>query len=1178
MCSAAARRCLASSRGALLLALALGSHIALAAAPFPPGSNLRFRHIGLENGLAQSSVQAVAQDAQGYIWLGTQDGLQRYDGYDFVTYRHDPDNAASLADDSIDALAVGADGSLWVGTADLGVDHLEPGSSQFEHFQHKDGDPRSLSDNTVYTLFMDRERRLWIGTGGGLDVMQADGTFKHYSVPAKLPNGGHVYSLYEAVDGRLWVGSAHGLYYLDRAQDRLVAFMPEGPAPTGDLLGVFTASPIHSFAETPDGGLWIGCGRGLVELDKRDRVQYFFQHKDGVADSLPNDHVLAMLADPDGSLWLGTYGGGVGRYDPVTGGFEAHVHDATDPGSLSADNVETLYRDSTGLIWMGTDSAGVDIYNPETRLFGYYRHRQGDPNSLASSVVWDIYKDDHDNVWVATDSGLTRLDPARRHYVQYKLGDRPANRRDDDLVSAVHGDRDGNIWVGADYGLYRYQPASDSFKHYHLVAGNQNPNGDVVSEIFPDSHDRLWLATGGGLVRFDPASGRVQRFVHDPGRADSLPDDNVQAICETLDGRIWVGTSNGLASFDGMRDSFRIYREDRGDVQSLSYNNVQACHTDATGDLWVGTASGLDHLDVKTDKIKRYFVSDGLPDNNIYAVLPGSSGGIWISTSDGLSHLDAVSGTFRNYGTSDGLQSSEFNGGSAFAALDGELFFGGINGMNAFRPDQLVRNVTPPRVAITRFTRLNVTIPLLDAAGPVTGVDVLYRQNILSFEFTAFDYQAPESNSFSYKLDGFDQDWHSFRGRRLVTYTNLDPGKYVLRVRGANSDGVWSDGETTLAIRVLPPAWRTWWAWLLYAAGTFVAGMLGLNIYTRALRREHDLANEQQRRRWAEALHNLIQSVSVLRDERAIAEQLIDGLTNFINYEQALFYAEHDGALKLIASRGISAGEQDYLEQWPTQHPRVISQLRLSKKPLMLPLEDAATLAAGPPRTGMRHFFAVPVLSGGGAFRLLLVGRPVKAMDQQQMEIAAAMAKQVSVALDNAQLIKDLENLATTDGLTRLANRRHFMERAESEFERSQRYKRDLSVFLLDADHFKVINDTHGHETGDRVLRLLAASCREGLRHLDVIGRYGGEEFVVLLPETSAALAFETAERLRKRIEELRIPVQNGDTRITVSIGVATADAATESVAALINQADRALYEAKRGGRNQVAAAGKERD
>lgn len=498
--------------------------------------------------------------------------------------------------------------------------------------------------------------------------------------------------------------------------------------------------------------------------------------------------------------------------------------------------------------------------------------------------------------------------------------------------------------------------------------------------------------------------------------------------------------------------------------------------------------------------------------------------------------------------------------------------FGGVNGLSTFFPEHLVRSDIPPQAAITTFLRSGTPVSLVTPEGPVRSVDVLYRQNVLSFEFAAFDYAAPSLNKFMYRLDGFDQDWRAAQGRRVVTYTNLDPGKYYLRVRAANHDGIWSGSDATLGISVLPPPWRTWWAYLLYVAVGFVAVMLSLKIYKRSIRREHDLAYEQQRRRWAEALHNLIQTVAALRDERVIAELLIDTLTNFINFERAMFYVERDMQLVLVASRGISGGEQAYLEHWPAENGRVVARLRPVKKPLLLDPEEAASLEGGLRSPG-RSYLAVPLTSVSGTFRLLLVGGVTPITDQQQVDIAAAMAKQVSVALDNAQLIKELENLATTDGLTRLYNRRHFMERAESEFERSRRYQRDLSVFLLDADHFKSVNDSYGHEVGDRVLRVLANACRLGLRQLDIIGRYGGEEFVVLLPETSAALAYEAAERLRVEIEQLRIPMQSEDIRVRVSIGVATATAATESVAALINDADRALYEAKRKGRNCVVAA-----
>ena len=1165
-----ARRACAWGGVLLCCALVLLPAVAADKPTFPPGSALRFRHIGLEDGLAESTVLAITQDAQGYMWFGTQDGLQRYDGYDFQTFRHEAGNPDSLADNYITALAAAPDGTLWVGTIGMGLDRMTPGSASFVHYRNDPRDPASLAGTQVTALFIDHAGHLWVGTDKGLDRLDGAG-FHHYTLPITRPDGGGVLSLYQDQRGRLWVGAEHGLFWYDPGRDAVQAFHSPDPAPTP---GVFTESPVHCVMESSDGLVWIGTGRGVVVLDHNDRVHTFFRHVAGTTDSLSNDHAIALLEDAAGDVWVGTYGGGVSRYDPATGRFTNFRYDATDPGGLSGDNIDYMYRDRTGLVWIGTDSAGADVYNPATRAFGYYRHKQGDPNSLADNVVWSVYEDANANLWVATGNGITRLDTTRRHYAQYQLGDRPANQLDDASVNVVAGDRAGGLWAGTGYGVYRYQPGSDSFRHYHLVTHGENPNGDIVTSVLADAAGRLWFGTGAGLVRFNPTDGAVQRYRHDSARADSLPDDEVAALCQTRDGRLWIGTSGGLASFDGVHDQFTSYHADAQAPDSLSYDNVQACHADAAGGLWVGTASGLNHLDPATGKFRRYSTADGLPNNTIYALLEDAAGGIWISTDDGLSRFDLGGGKFRNYGVSDGLQSVEFNAGAAFAAPDGELFFGGVNGLNAFHPDRLHPNEHAPSVAITRFVRFDRPVELLTPEGPLKEVEVEYRENILNFEFTAFDYAAPEMNSFSYRLDGFESNWHTIRGRRQVTYTNLDPGRYTLEVRGANNDGVSSVEPASLIINVLPPAWRTWWAWLLYVAIGFVSLMLALSLYKRSIKREHDLHYEQQRRHWAESLHNLIHSVSLLRDERAVAEQLIDTITNFIHYDHALFYVERDTALNLVASRGIDASRQAYLEHWPEQQRRIVEKLRQAKKPLMLPPEDAATLDSGKRAGEPMQYLAVPLFSTSGAFRLLLVARTGASVDAQQMEIAAAMAKQVSVALDNAQLIKDLENLATTDGLTRLYNRRHFMERAESEFERSRRYQRELSVMLLDADHFKHINDDHGHETGDRVLRVLAGACRQSLRQLDVLGRYGGEEFVVLLPETSAALAAETAERLRHEIEKLRVPAPSGEVRVTVSIGVATASPATESVAALINEADRALYEAKRNGRNRVASAG----
>jgi len=1067
----------------------------------------------------------------------------------------------------VNALVLGADGALWVGAGAKGLDRVDPGTRHVTHFQNQPRDPASLANNTVSALYLDREHRLWVGTNAGLDRYEGKRGFRHYTVPAKLPNGEHVYSLYEDRTGRLWVGTAHGLYYLDAATDRVLSFIAEGTQ-SPDERGVFTDSPIHTLGESGD-MLWVASGRGIVALDAKRVARRFYTHSTSV-DSLSNDHALTLLQDVDGDMWVGTYGGGLSHFDAAGGRFSSFQHDATDPGSLSADNIDILYQDRSGLIWIGTDDAGIDVYNPRTRAFGYYRHKQGDPNSLASNMVWSIYKDDAGQVWVGTDHGLTRLDASRRHYRQYHMGQRPANRIDDDQVSMVHGDLHGTLWTGTDYGLYRYLPATDTFQRYDLISKGDNPNGDIVSTLFTDNQGRLWAGTGAGLVQVDTQRGTVRRFKHDPARDDSLPDDAVSSICESDDQRIWAGTAGGLAVFDGVHDHFTAYRNDPKDHDSISFDNVQSCHEDGQGGMWVGTGDGLNHL--KGGRFTRYFTSDGLPNDTIYTILPDLDGGIWVSTDAGLSRLDPHAGSFHNYLAGDGLQSDEFNGGAAFAANDGELLFGGVNGMNAFYPERLSRDALAPAVAITRFVRQSTEVPLVGPDGPVREVQIQYRQNTLNFEFTAFDYARPELNQFSYRLDGFDTDWHMLRGRHSATYTNLDPGRYLLRVRGANSDGVWNDREATLALEVLPPAWRSGWALLLYVAAAFVAVMLGLGLYKRSIRREHDLESEQQRRQWAEALHNLIHSVTAQRDERAIAEQLIDTLTNFITYTQALFYVEHEGVLKLVASRGIGVSEQEYLEHWPRQQPRIVARLKQSTRAMLLSPEDAATLG-GNTRSGHPHYLAVPLHSGRGAFRLLLVGRPNLSLDAQQMEVAAAMAKQVSVALDNAKLIEDLEELATTDALTRLYNKRHFMERAEGELLRSRRYHRELSLFMIGADHFKAINETHGRDAGDRALRLLAATCLQSLRQLDVVGRYGGEELVVLLPETSAAVALETAERLRRSVEQLTLPALDGEIRLTVSIGVATFGPGIESATGLVNEADRALYAAKRGGRNRVAAA-----
>jgi diguanylate cyclase (GGDEF)-like protein len=1142
--------------------------VALAAAgPFPAGSTPHFRHIGTEDGLINSDVHALLQDATGYMWIGTDSGLQRYDGYRFVSYVHDPQDTGSLSQNIVTALSFAADGTLWVGTESEGLESLSPGSDRFTHHRHDAEKADSIADDRVFALLSDKQGQLWTGTDKGLDRMDAAGGFHHYATHSKLPNGERILSLYQAPDGRLWVGSDHGVFWYDPKSDALLRFVPTGGVAAAQAMAVLDTAPIDLFYTDRGGRLWIGSEHGIGVLEHGAALTHFYVQQPGTECGLQSDHSRGLLDDEEGGAWLATLHGGFVHLDS-TGCFSVYLHDATDSGSLRDNDPRVMYRDHTGLIWIGSYYTGIDIYNPRTRAFGYYHAHPGDDSGLAGNMVTSVHKQADGTVWVGTLQGLTRMDATRRHYKRYILPGRPNYAMDDVAVNAVYADHEGRLWIGTDYGLSLYRPSSDSFEFHRLVDAHGDPYQSSVSYIFEDTQQRLWLGTEAGVLRFDPATGQVaQRFVPEPKRDDALPNGQVNAICQSRDGSLWIGTLKGLARFDGIHDSFQTYGEGGDRRHALSSGSILSCLGDAAGHVWIGTDNGLDLLDPKGAQVRRFGLAEGMPDLVVAAMLQDKAGDLWLGTDKGVVRFSPKGTLLHHYAARDGLQRGEYNDGAAFAAADGELFFGGSNGLNSFYPKALERASPVPNVAITGFTVLGKPRALDD-----TAPQLRYRDNILDFEFAAFDYAEPAHNRFQYMLEGFDEDWRTTNGEREATYTNLDPGRYVLHLRGSDDGQHWSERETQLAIQVLPPPWRTWWAYTGYLLALLLLAGGSFALFARSLKRRQAYAEERNRRRWAEALHQLIQSVTALEEEGAIAGVLLDTLMSFIEHDRALFYVERPGGLTLISSRGGDSGEHLYHERWPIAHMGVADALRKSETPRMLTLSEAATLE--PPGQPPRHYLCVPLASATSPYRLLLVGRESKTIQTQGLDIAAAMAKQVSVALDRALLIKDLEKLATTDSLTRLHIRRSFLERAQTEFERSRRYQRPLSVLMLDVDHFKRVNDSYGHETGDRVLRVLADACRGSLRQQDVLGRYGGEEFVAALPETSATVAQETAERLRRAVQDLAVNSPQGPVKVTVSIGVATLNAATPTITALINAADRALYEAKQKGRNRVVVSG----
>ncbi|HET8554274.1 MAG TPA: two-component regulator propeller domain-containing protein [Rhodanobacteraceae bacterium] len=1126
--------------------------------------SLHVKHLGIVQGLAQSSGSAVAQGPNGLLWLGTQSGLQRYDGYSFIYYHHIPGDAASLSQDDVRAIVVGVDRSVWVATGHGGLNRLKPDHSGFQHFIHNPDDPNSLASEQLYALLLDHQGRLWVAGDEGVDRLLSHGGFRHYGVGDAHAKNRQSYALMQDSRGRLWAGTHAGLLYLDQTGDALRRFQP-GKGSDPAAVKALGNSVVNCLIESRDGRLWIGTTDGLFVLsfDRHRHIEAWLHHDDADPGSLAGNRVRALVEDHNGAIWVGTFGNGLDRLDPTRRGwtFDHFRHDAAHPDGLSNNTVQTLFTDATGLVWIGTYGGGFDIYNPRSSAFGAIRHSKDDPHSLLDDIVWAIYRDDAGNTWVGTRSGLTRFGKHAHDVSRRVFGDSVP-------VYVLHGSHDGRLWVGTDAGLYRNDGTGTPFHKMSLAASGDGKDASHISQILGDRQGRLWVATATALLRLDPASGRVlQRFQSSHG-VHGLPT-SVTTMCQTSDGTLWLGTQHGLRRFDGVHPRFTTPPIKSGHVEALANSDILSCLATPDGNLWVGTADGLIRYQPTTGTERVYDIIDGLPSATIYALLRDASGKIWASTSRGLVRIDPANGQMRSYGQSDGLSNEEFNQLASFRH-DGTLYFGGIHGVTMVYPARLKLDMPKARVGITGYILSGHDTKQVHLAPPNGPLTIKYWQNTLTFNLAVFDYSSPGNNSFRYRLEGFDTTWHSLHDHHSVTYTNLDPGQYTLLVKGVDSNGLPTANLASLDFHVQPPPWLSPWAWLLYVASGLLLVALGLRVFATWIHRRRDLASEQQRRRWAELLHELVHATSQLSDEYAIATELVQRLPGLIPHQYSAFYAGSIDAMELVTMRGFAEADLVQLQTWIKQHPGRMAELCRQGQPRSLDDIDPRMRSA----TRIRRYMALPLNAASGQYHILLIGRDDTVFSEVEMELANVLARQVRVVLDKAGLIRQLATLAHTDSLTGVSNRGWFVKQADIELQRCRRYAHPLSALLVDVDHFKQVNDTHGHAAGDTVLATMVKHCRKQLRTNDIIGRYGGEEFAICLPETSLESAMALAERLRQDIAATEVVTPVGSVRITVSIGVASLSPTSgDSLDILIARADKALYVAKEAGRNCVRAS-----
>ena len=868
----------------------------------PLHDNFRFDRIGIEEGLSQNTVFCILQDRRGFLWFGTEYGLNRYDGYDFTVYQSDPRKPNSLSDSWITSIAEDRDGFLWIGTLNGGLHRYDWKKDRFIRFQNNPNMPASLINNEVTSILEDSRGNLWIGTGEGLERYDSEsGGFLHYTHDSTLEgslSNSHVLSIYEDTRGVLWAGTHGG--GLNRFDPALDIFVHIPPLPNG--IQDLNQYNIRAITEDSSGRMWLGTDGGLWSLERDTNYSSFHP----LTADQTHYEIRSLFLDGDGVLWIGSKGNGLFVFDRESEELHHYVSSPGNPRSLSSNAIESIHQDREGTIWIGTLPGGISKLTVDNRMFVHYQNEAYNPNSLNDNWVRSIFEDEDGVLWIATGTaGVNRYDPATGEWRHFIHDPQNPNSLSANFVSLIHKDRTGKFLFPTARGLDLFDPISEEFTHFRHDPTDPTSisSSDSVWLAFEDREGRIWIGSrDGGLDRFDPHTREFTHYRHIPNEPNSLIHDSVWNVYQDRYDFLWIGTTKGLDRFDPETKSFTHFLPDVDDPFSLSSGFIGPIVEDTSGILWIGTiGGGLHRFDRSNEIFKRYTTDDGLPSDVIMGIVPDERGVLWISTSDGLAKLDPLQETLTVYDRSDGLPFTEFNGGAAFRGKSGKMFFGGIGGFLEFEPENIRKNSHIPPVVITAFYHGDRDVLRETGNMDALRIEIQWPDNAFAFEFTTLSFTNPDLNRFAYKLEGLDDVWTDSGSIRVGRYPRLPGGTYTLRVIASNDDDVWNTEGATIEVIVIPPFWATWWfrivAILLLASlaiGIYAMRVRNAAVKTRKLEglvadRTAELEREiKQRLAAEEALHRAEMQGAVAAERGRLARDLHDSVTQSL-YSLTLF-------------------------------------------------------------------------------------------------------------------------------------------------------------------------------------------------------------------------------------------------------------------------------------------------
>jgi signal transduction histidine kinase/ligand-binding sensor domain-containing protein len=791
---------------------------------------LQFKHITVNDGISSSIVSSITQDYKGFMWMGTYDGLNRYDGVNFVAYKNNPSDSTSLLSNHVRVVFEDRKRNLLVGT-DVGLTQYDRDLNRFINFRYDKSSALFGHNALVLSIAEDSIGNLWLATDKGLVYFDRENntvkTYQHDPLSPESICDSYLDALYIDKKGWLWIGATKGLDL----------FIPQ----TGNFKHLKTCKTHNEtigsiyfldIKEDREGNIWFGSSDGLFCLESEpggaDYKLVHFKNDPKDLNSLSNNRAKSLFFDREGMFWIGTENGGINLFDRNTKRFSHFLIDEFNPMSLNNESIHSIAQDRNDNLWFGTYGGGINLAVKNSDFIVHYKNLPGAQQSLSRNIVSGFVEDRYNRFWIATDGGgFNLLNEKNGRFTRFNTDN--LNIKSNAIISIAPGD--GNqIWMGTwEGGLICYDYSDNSVKSF-TTQNSGIPENNIFA-LAKDAIGDFWLGTlGHGLIHYKPKEGTFTSYTTENS---ALFNNKITLIKVSPQGQIYLGATSGFQVFSPASNHFETYENSKNDSNSLSNNNVYDILIENDTCIWIATQGGLNLFNPVKRKIKRCYTEDSLQNKSIQGLTTDKYGMLWLTTSAGITRYDYHTNKVKNFTVAEGLQSTDFKNGSILTTENGTILAGGTNGFNIINPGRIPENKKAPDVVITDFHIFNQKVsigaqgsPLKKHISQTNKIILTYKQSVLTFFFAVLDYTNPQKNRYAYMMEHFDKGWIYCGNRKEATYTNLDPGKYLFHVKGSNNDGVWNETGTTLQIIITPPWWKTKTAWFVFISAFFCLFLL----------------------------------------------------------------------------------------------------------------------------------------------------------------------------------------------------------------------------------------------------------------------------------------------------------------------------------------------------------------